>query len=572
MIINDLLKIRWLQSGIMVLVFLLLAAPLHAKKIRYQIHGTSDEINKNILSRLKIVDKQISSQSSTTVKKELIVSNVEKAMQPFGYFNPRVRLSIASSKVINIDITQGPAVTISAVEIKIKGPGHQQQSFKDWAKNFPLKPGMPLLIEKYNQAKQELFSIAEKNGFLKPKLIKSEILINKLHHSARIVIFFDSGPLYYFGKVSINPTSLNPELINRYIQFKPGQPYSSQRLLQLQDALSNSGYFQAITVKPQLNQATATRHVPINIQLNVKPSQSYTIGGGYGTDTGVRGTLGWSMVPANENGHKFQALIQGSAIQNTVQAQYTIPGKNPINQQYNLSATVYNLDYPNSESKAAQLKAAYLIHKSTWQRTMGLTALYERYTINSTPKRDSFFLYPFFNWKSLHADDPLFAKKGYSIAVNLSAASQDIGSKTNFAQAQTDLKAAYTLWDITRLYGRVSAGATEVGNILDLPPSLQFYTGGAQTVRGYEYQSLGPGKYLLVASAELQQRVYKKWYVIGFYDAGNAFNQRPMALQRSYGGGLMWVSPIGAIRAGLARAVDRPSKPLRFYFSMGPDL
>jgi translocation and assembly module TamA len=94
-------------------------------------------------------------------------------------------------------------------------------------------------------------------------------------------------------------------------------------------------------------------------------------------------------------------------------------------------------------------------------------------------------------------------------------------------------------------------------------------------VRGYGYQTLGPGTKLAVASAELQQAVYEDWYVGVFFDAGNAADSfdHYSDIKKSTGAGLIYMSPVGPIELSIARAIADPSnKPLHFQLSMGPDL
>ena len=69
------------------------------------------------------------------------------------------------------------------------------------------------------------------------------------------------------------------------------------------------------------------------------------------------------------------------------------------------------------------------------------------------------------------------------------------------------------------LHTRAKAGITLLSDPLsDLPPSLRFFAGGDQSVRGYAYQSLGPldatgqvegGKHLLDGSVELERALFR---------------------------------------------------------------
>jgi translocation and assembly module TamA len=109
---------------------------------------------------------------------------------------------------------------------------------------------------------------------------------------------------------------------------------------------------------------------------------------------------------------------------------------------------------------------------------------------------------------------------------------------------------------------------------------VRFFAGGDNSVRGYEYQSLGPrgengqvvgGELLLTSSAEVEVGLVGKFAFAGFYDAGNAFTSLGDGImEQGVGGGLRWKSPVGPIRLDLAFPIDH--NDWRFHFTMGPDL
>jgi translocation and assembly module TamA len=104
------------------------------------------------------------------------------------------------------------------------------------------------------------------------------------------------------------------------------------------------------------------------------------------------------------------------------------------------------------------------------------------------------------------------------------------------------------------------AGA-EAGNI---PPHLRFYAGGGGSVRGYDYQSIGPrrrdqsprgGLSLIEGSVELRQRVRGALGIAVFADAGSV-GEDPLSgfgdLRIGVGLGVRYSTAIGPIRADFA--------------------
>jgi translocation and assembly module TamA len=130
-----------------------------------------------------------------------------------------------------------------------------------------------------------------------------------------------------------------------------------------------------------------------------------------------------------------------------------------------------------------------------------------------------------------------------------------------------------------RVIGRVHAGWTFQNEFEDLPPSVRFFAGGDNSVRGYGYEELGPeqdgevvgGRRLLTGSLEFDVLLRPNWSVAAFVDSGSAFNTTP-DFSTGVGLGLRWYSPLGPLRFDLAHPLDDPDRSVRLHISLGPDL
>ena len=100
-------------------------------------------------------------------------------------------------------------------------------------------------------------------------------------------------------------------------------------------------------------------------------------------------------------------------------------------------------------------------------------------------------------------------------------------------------------------------------SVFDLPPSLRFFAGGDNNLRGYEYESISPkdsdgkltgAKYMVTTSLEYQYRVYGNWWLAAFVDSGDAWNNTP-EWKTGTGFGIRWASPVGPVRLDLGFAL-----------------
>ncbi|MCW8451325.1 autotransporter assembly complex protein TamA [Legionella quinlivanii] len=537
----------------------------------FVISGVKGKVLANIQSRLQEISENKSLQFQTD---EELTTQIAQAVSPYGYFSPQISITRRKNN-LQIKISPGPRLLISRVSISVIGEGNNNYLINRSLKKLGLETGKPFISENYEKAKQALMNAAENQGYLHASFDKAEVLVDNEQNSADIQLIFNTGPQYYFGQVQFSPSYISPELLRRYIPFSEGQSYSTEQILALNNALSGSGYFSNVIVKPVLNENG--QMIPVNVHLQPAPRVNYSVGLGFGTDTGVRGRLGYHVTPVNSSGHKFNAIALGSLNENRLQAQYIIPGKNPLTDEYDIFGSVANLNYSAGYSNSGQVSLAQRHTLSHFQRVLSLNGLYERYSYDDTPKFEKLILYPKASLSWMNKKDQLFSPTGYNLTVNVLGASQLALSEINFAQTSLDAKAAVTIERMrTRFYFHTIQGVTLIDDINELPLSLSMLLGGADNLKAYTYNSIGPGKIMSYGGLEIQKETFEHWYLTGFFDTGDVYKPSLKNWQNDLGIGLMWVSPVGPIKIGVAQAIDghfnRKDKKPRLVINMGPDL
>ena len=133
------------------------------------------------------------------------------------------------------------------------------------------------------------------------------------------------------------------------------------------------------------------------------------------------------------------------------------------------------------------------------------------------------------------------------------------------------------------LHPRIEAATTvKDDEFSDVPPSMRFFVGGNNSVRGYDFKSRGPenedgdvigGDSLLVGSLELEYALNEQWGLALFYDAGSAFNaDEDMDFIQGAGIGVRRYTQVGPIKLDLATRVNDSNDNIRIHFSVGFDI
>lgn len=557
------------------LLALISCFPLFAAKTSMpslNIEGVSGKVLDNVEQRLKELQLL---KSLDEISPDELSSQVSKAMEPFGFFKAKIHVIEANQHNLSLLIQPGAQIHISALHIQLIGEGEKNPLILRTVTEIPLHTGAPLFTETYNKAKQSLINVAENSGYLHASFKKAEILVDEDKNTASIVLIFDTGPLYYFGQVQFDPTHINPDLLHRFVPFKTGQTYSTDQILKFNNYLSDSGYFSSVLVKPQI---TDTQSVPVLVHLQPVSKYTYTLGAGYGTDTGVRGRAGLNIIPVNRQGHKFNALAQGSFTQNALQAQYTVPGVNPVYDQYSLTGNFSSLNYNSGYSNAFLLSLSQRHKVDSFKRVVSINSLYEGFHYNLQTNNYQYMLYPKASFSFNKTTNPLFSPSGYNVTLNGLGASRMTLSRISFAQFSIDAKAALMIepWHL-RLYGHTIQGVTATNNINQLPLSLALLLGGTDNLKAFSFNSIGPGRIITYTGFEIQKEMKKNWYLTGFIDSGDVYNPVARSIHYDAGAGLMWVSPIGPVKIGVAQPVNNHLQRIggsspRLVISMGPDL
>lgn len=548
------------------LLLLCLMTTAQGATIKYEIRGIEGEMLANVQKRLTALQETTPPLKTQEFIKQA-PREIQLALQPYGYFHATVRTQGAT-----FIVNPGKPLYITQVNASVTGEGRESPVLQNFLSQFPIHVGEIFNAEKYEKSKQAFFNLALKKGYLTPTFTQQKIMIDLKKNRCTIVLILDTGPLFYFGPVSFSATPLSLHLLNRFVPFQEGEHYSSGKIAKLQSNLNQSGYFKYASVMPQIN-PTASHKVPIKIDLAMQKKQHTEFGLGFGTDTGPRVSAKNQWRYINAEGHKVTAGILLSSVQNVLQASYIIPGKNPATDQYNLNTSLTTIKIPNGSSRTEQIGIAKNnTFDKHWQQSLSLNYQIEQFKFEDQPGQTTSLLIPGVLWSYLKSNDPLFPTVGNRFSLDIRGSPRNPLSDTSFWQTEVQDKFIYHFTENDRIILRGDVGYTAVKDLTVFPLSLRFYAGGAQSVRGFSYESLGPGRYLLTSSAEWQQRIHGKWYGALFADAGNASDHLSTSLERSAGVGIVWASPVGVMELTVARVISLPDHPFRIQFVLGPDL
>ncbi len=505
------------------------------------------------------------------------------ALRALGHFDPVIAERIQTDGDCPqpvLTIAPGPLVVIDGLDIQIQGPFREDAAAGRFLQALPLKIGDPLNQGAYDKIRDGLISRALARGYLDARYTRRRLWVDPKAQKARITLTLESGTQYRLGPLHAEQDILDPSFFDRLLPAKKEDPYSSDRLAEIGGALSASGYFADVRVRPDI-EGRENGRVPVNVLLTPRRRTGYNFRVGYGTDTGPRTRAEIQRRWVNRSGHKWNAAIGLAQREQTLESVYSIPLRRPLTESLDFYARARREDNNDIVTQAGTLGAQWTRRRSAWTRSLFTEYLYERTRYGNEPARGDDFLLAGIKLGRRHLDDPLFPVRGHSLDLILQGAAEPLLSATSLIQGKVRMMASRP-WRRFIFQGRAELGGTDAHRFEAVPKSLRFFAGGDNSVRGYGFESLGPkndqgqvigGRYLLTASAEVMHPVYgEDWFGALFVDCGDAFDHRgEIDLSTGLGVGLRWRSPIGMVRLDLAHPLDAASSSVRLHIGIGAD-
>jgi translocation and assembly module TamA len=519
----------------------------------------------------------------------------ENALKALGYYRAVVTNSINKNLdkdvwTLSISVLLNQPTKIKSVRISLTGEALGDEAFKKTIQNVPIVKGDILHHGVYEQFKTDLVSLGLERGYFNAKFINSTIAIHKDLDLAEVFVHLDSGPRYKFGEIKFDESTINFSVLKPLIPFEVGDFYQQRLLQNLQNELDETQYFSHVVVRPETENTTIST-LPIDVSLEKAKRHHLNLGLGYATDTKERFSFGWKTPLVNRYGHRQETRLSYSTINPTGYFIYSIPLTHPNNDVLQLQTELEKNDYGDLTSQFFSFKLGRVYLKDDVLRQPYLRYLSEEWNTDGIYD-DGNYIIPGFTWSDIERDGPLLdPSKGFRHFYNIEGSYEGLSSETSFLRFNARWKYISLLAPKHRIVSRLELGYIIVSNDSEeeLSPSLRFYAGGDQSIRGFDYQSIGPnvflsedinqedeivigGTNLIVASLEYQYYFSNKWRGALFVDAGSINNTDKLDPVYSVGPGIHYLSPIGPIRFALGYSLSEEHPSWRIHFSIGAEL
>ncbi|MDV5043865.1 autotransporter assembly complex protein TamA [Vibrio diabolicus] len=508
--------------------------------------------------------------------------SITEALNALGYYHAKISYSIPEGNdELIVSIKPGLPVKVKVMDVVISGEAKDDEEFAKLIERSPLKVGKVLNQGEYDSLKSGIRNLALQRGYFNGdyKLSKLEVIPD--FNEANVRLHYDSGIRYHFGPINITGSQIWENRVESMRPFEIGEPYLVSQVGEYNQNLSNTDWFSSVFVEPDLSKLDEGRELPIKVSLAPASKNQIETGLGYSTDTGVRGTLKWKKPWVSSRGHSFNTALSLSKPEQTITAGYKIPLDDVLREYYQLQFGLKHLDNRDTESLESNLAVErHWLTDGGWHKTIYVRHLYENFSQGLQDDGVQFVLpgATFSRTRVRGGNMPMWGDKQ---SVTIEYGDPALLSETRVLRLLGRSSWIRGIGDNHRGLFRLEGGANITDEFEKLSPSLRFFAGGDNNIRGYGYESISPvdesgaltgGKYIVSSTLEYQYRVYGNWWAATFYDIGDAFNETP-EWKSGAGVGIRWASPVGPVSFDFAWGLDeKPEREFRIHFSLGPEL
>ncbi|HCH2129489.1 hypothetical protein CGI66_18955 [Vibrio parahaemolyticus] len=569
-----------IKKALPIIVGLLVVSQSAYADVSLKLKGIDGALEDNVKAYLSSIPEK---DYSTSLRFQArLDQSITEALNALGYYHAKISYSISEGNdELIVNIHKGLPVKIKVMDVVISGEAKEDEEFANLIAKSPLKVGRILNQGEYDSLKSGIRNLALQRGYFNGdfKLNKLEVIPEL--NEANVRLHYDSGIRYHFGPVEITGSQIWENRVESMRPFEIGEPYLVSDVGEYNQNLSNTDWFSSVFVEPDLSKLEDGRELPIKVSLAPAAKNQIETGIGYSTDTGVRGTLKWKKPWVSARGHSFNTALSLSKPEQTITASYKIPLDDVLREYYQLQFGLKHLDNRDTESLESNLAVErHWLTDGGWHKTVYVRHLYENFSQGLQDDGVQFVL-PGATFSRTRVRGGSMPMWGDKQSVTVEYGDPALLSETRVLRLLGRSSWIRGIGENHRGLFRLEGGANITEEFEKLSPSLRFFAGGDNNIRGYGYESISPvdesgaltgAKYILSSTLEYQYRVYGNWWAATFYDIGDAFNDTP-EWKSGAGVGIRWASPVGPVSFDFAWGLDeKPNNEFRIHFSLGPEL
>jgi translocation and assembly module TamA len=488
-----------------------------------------------------------------------------------GYFSAKVTAEKDPENharyVLRVD--PGPRATVVDVDIQLEG-----------GIEWDLPVGQPFRASTWSTAKARLIARVGERDFAAARLVDSNAEVDVESATVKLKIQINSGPAFTLGELSIKGLErFDANLVERFNPFSYGDRYDAAKMLEFRRRLQASPYFGRVSVDIDTDTENP-RAVPIRVDLTEAKTKRLSFALGYSTDVGPRFEATYRQSLTFGYPYTVQTGVGADKTRQVVYADLLLPPK-PNGAMDSLGVLAEHTDIEDVITNRRAVGVVRANKRETPDAayenriTFNLQREDRRVADNSVAPVTNVVLSGVYSWTRRTVDSITDPHHGDVLTLRGGPGLSISGIADSFVYTYARYVRYFELGRTNQVILRGEFGHTFADDLNTVPNDFLFRAGGAGSVRGYAYQSLGAktgsavlgSRSLITFSSEYVHWFNKDWGGALFYDVGDANDDIwHVKWAKGYGVGARWKTLAGPL--GLDVAYGQQDHRWRIHFAI----
>jgi translocation and assembly module TamA len=517
------------------------------------------------------------------------VTRLDTALRSEGYYEAELHARIDDEQrpvEVTIEIETGDRYRLANFAVDYQGPSPPPEDQRPSLKELGVELGQAARGPAIVAAQRQWIALMTQRGYPLAKVIERKAVTNREEKALKIALMVESGPEARFGPVTITgPEQVREDHVRGMLPWQEGEIYDSRKIEEARRRLSASGLFDSVRIIP--GETTGPDgSLPITLQLIERSHRTIGFGANWSTDIGIGGEVFWAHRNLFGRGEQLHLNLSAAEVEQSAEARFRKPDFLARDQALlnNLTLKRARTDAFNENSLSAFAGMEYVLSEQ-WRASAGVAPEYS--DLDDDDGEEQIILIGVPLVATLDAtNDRLNPTRGTRLNLAMTPYSGSGDSTVLFLSSLVGGSAYYALDADSRfvLAGRARLGSVVGESTGDLPANKRLYTGGGGSIRGYEFQTVGPlddnddplgGRSLFELSAEVRTRITEQIGLVPFVDGGTVFDATypdfDETLRWAAGIGLRYFTGVGPLRIDFAFPLNRRDRDdtFQFYVSFG---
>jgi outer membrane protein insertion porin family len=502
---------------------------------------------------------------------------------------------------ITVNVTEGAKYTVSNIKLLVPESILPQNEMR---KFIGIKVGDAFARNKLTEAQKKISDRLGDDGYAFAN-VSAVPELDKAKHEVAFTFVADPGQRVYVRRINVQGnTKTQDEVIRREFRQMEGAWFATQKIQKSKQRVDRLNYFSEVNLETPPVQGTKDQ-VDLNVSVKEKPTGSFNVGAGISTSQGVVFNLGVTQSNLFGTGKVLSTQLNTSKFDQVISVSYTNPyyTDDGVSRGFDLSRRQLDTNrssispYKSTTSRAGVRWSLPIAEDETI--SYGLAADQTNYELSdASPIQFRRYVNSFgstnnnllgtVGWGRDTRDSAIYPTNGTTqraaLEVTIPVSDQRYYKLTYRHQRFFPLNNYVTLL----LSG--DAGIADGFGTQELPFFKNFVAGGIGTVRGYEFNSLGPrdsnslslgGSKSLIGNVEFLFPIpgyakEKSVRLSAFVDGGKIYGEESTSqindgARYTYGFALTWISPVGPLKMSYALPLNSQlgDRLERFQFTLG---